>query len=52
MASLKRTGQPMWMVTWFHETSRQNVVADSAAGGVLKDGVNRFLNRWLAMNGR
>jgi len=51
-ADLKRTGQKLWMTTWYHETGQHNVVADSVADDVLKDGVNRFLNRWLAMNGR
>jgi hypothetical protein len=51
-ADLKRTGQSLWMTTWFHETGQHNVVADSVADDVVKDGVNRFLNRWLAMNGR
>jgi hypothetical protein len=51
-AGLKRTGQSLWMTTWFHETGQNNVVADSVADDVLQDGVNRFLNRWLAMNGR
>ena len=51
-SSLKRTGQSLWMATWYYETGRQNVLPDSAADGVLEDGVNRFLNRWLAMNGR
>lgn len=52
LADLKRTGQKLWMTTWYHETGQHNVVADSVADDVLKDGVNRFLNRWLAMNGR
>lgn len=51
-ADLRRTGQSLWMTTWFHEVGQPNVVADTAADDVVKEGINRFLNRWLAMNGR
>jgi hypothetical protein len=52
MATLKRTGQPLWVVTWFYEDTRREVVGDSVAHAMIGNGLNRFLNRWLAMNGR
>ena len=52
MATLKRTGQSLWMVSWFYEDSRRDVVPDSVAHAMIANGLNRFLNRWLAMNGR
>lgn len=51
-ASLKRTGQALWMVTWYDESHQLPAPPDSAARALLASGLNRFLNRWLTANGR
>ncbi len=51
-ATLTRTGQSLRMMTWFYEDDRRNVDAAATVRPIFVQGVNRFLNSWLAANGR
>ncbi len=52
LAQLSRTKQTMRMVTWFYEGQAGGADRNQLASGVLMKGVNAFLNKWLAANGR
>ena len=52
LATLRRTGETLQMVTWFHESARSGPNWRDFTRSLLMDGVNGFLSDWLDANGR
>jgi hypothetical protein len=51
-ATMVRTNQALPLVTWFYEDDKRAVTPDQTPQAMLKQGVDKFLNAWLAANGR
>ncbi len=51
-AMLARTEQMLYMMTWYLEASSAGTDKDQSASALLTTGLNYFLSKWRAANGR
>ena len=49
---VRRTGKELRLVTWFYEDDRRPMRWAEDVDTALLEGINMFLNDWLAANGR
>jgi hypothetical protein len=51
-ARLARTGEALYMMTWYYEVSSSGPDKEASAGGLLPIALKDFLAKWRAANGR